>query len=1310
MSVSDGPDMSNGANPRPFPPGPGRPTGQPFDLRPMHALVAGAALSVIIAFISNAHIAWVLVAIACGVGAWFVHSRNTSWPPDVHAMLVRRRLAQPQTAGVPAASDPPIPFRPMTLGEIFSAAFRVVLKNWPTLLGFPVALLVGFVLILIVLVKIIAAVAFDADRSVISFTAESSDPFGTIITIFLVLLVIFGALAYVFDALLIGISVTATTRAVRGEPVLASATFREAWSRMGAVCRLTGAYYAIGFIPEVLFFGLVFMIPGALTSGFVLFLSPLWLILCLAMFVVGILLSLAPVVLIAERRGVVASFKRSAELVKVVWPRILAVHALWAVAIFPVMIVSLATGFSFVLYAASIGVMIAFLRALQVLIYTDVRMRQENFAAELHSDWESRAGFVAPPVQSPPAQTISETDAHPAPDGPPIDSERVNLTTPSVPEAEPQQTPPAKPEQVDDVRHRPTEAFDAPTESHPPSAPPDAAAPPVVVAPVTAVRAEPTTPPVGWAPGPEMNAGIPAGSPSPAPWQLPQNQNSWAPRPFAQNPGGGPVQYPGVLPGYPPMGPPPGSGPQRRNPFLIPLSILLVVVVAVAAVIVWQVASRSSDDGGGLASGQLTVEFPDVPDQSWQLSASTFGGDTRFVSPSRNMYLSPGALTDGDRVITLVHDETTDTKRVVGIDSSTGSTWISDDEVNGCSDQIVAGAFACFSDSQVLLFDTEQGRVRARLPVTSSVSQVAYNGQLIVTSGYISGGRQLTAFNRDRQLWTEQYVMPQGAPAGDSMAMTATKDLIAVSGGGTVLVVSSRDGEGLLSSAGSAEHGPLPDGSMVVTPATLTDGSPRYGPVVTVHPDGSQTTLRGAGFVSPQTSSRGEGSTVLADNTLIDANTGSDRVTVDAELTTSSALPVLTESHAVLSRPQSLIAVDPTTGAHQWNVSRGSVTYGEFDAVTDGKRVIGVDTDGLFAYDLATGSPVWTQQLPGADQSLLYPAGDHVITVNSSTITGFKGTGGPAGALGGATAKADSENQADNGEGSDKYVTKCGQPPTFTPESFRTESGGLVVTMKVTAVCPGGDILASPQTSITIREGQSLVASGIFDFSASPIGIPGSSTTSAAGAATVQLTFPPGSFYRLPDTLGSGTTGSSGSSGSSGGSNGGTTYVVECVQSGTSAAPDRLPAPTTQSPVSVAATAAGSVAPAEIEANAGDALRRQANADRSFILANLNNRWVAQLSSKRPGLVADGRTWTNQAILDEFLSFRLRFSDARLLWSDEWSVFNYTGWWVTVATVTFPGPAEANNWCAQQGLDGDHCFAKLISTTHSAEGSTVYRR
>src|SRR5690606_2503267 len=64
---------------------------------------------------------------------------------------------------------------------------------------------------------------------------------------------------------------------------------------------------------------------------------------------------------------------------------------------------------------------------------------------------------------------------------------------------------------------------------------------------------------------------------------------------------------------------------------------------------------------------------------------------------------------------------------------------------------------------------------------------------------------------------------------------------------------------------------------------------------------------------------------------------------------------------------------------------------------------------------------------------------------------------------------------------------------------------------------------------------------------------------------------------------------------------------------------------------------------------------------------------------------------------------RLRFNDVRLLYSDEWPIFSCSGWWVTVAAATFPGPAAANSWCRAQSFDPDHCFAKLIRTTGGPE-------
>jgi hypothetical protein len=118
-------------------------------------------------------------------------------------------------------------------------------------------------------------------------------------------------------------------------------------------------------------------------------------------------------------------------------------------------------------------------------------------------------------------------------------------------------------------------------------------------------------------------------------------------------------------------------------------------------------------------------------------------------------------------------------------------------------------------------------------------------------------------------------------------------------------------------------------------------------------------------------------------------------------------------------------------------------------------------------------------------------------------------------------------------------------------------------------------------------------------------------------------------------------------------------------------------------------------------------LRQIANGDGPFVSVRLADRWVPQLSSKRPGVVDQGIVWDNATTLQEHLQLRERYH-ARLLWSGEWSTFSVPNFWVTVAGITFPTSAGALEWCTSQGFDRNHCFAKIVSTTYPVEGSTAY--
>ncbi|MGV0788368.1 hypothetical protein ABQF33_15780 [Mycolicibacterium sp. XJ2] len=128
----------------------------------------------------------------------------------------------------------------------------------------------------------------------------------------------------------------------------------------------------------------------------------------------------------------------------------------------------------------------------------------------------------------------------------------------------------------------------------------------------------------------------------------------------------------------------------------------------------------------------------------------------------------------------------------------------------------------------------------------------------------------------------------------------------------------------------------------------------------------------------------------------------------------------------------------------------------------------------------------------------------------------------------------------------------------------------------------------------------------------------------------------------------------------------------------------------------------------DAETVSGNQLRSIAASDKPMVMATLAGTWVPQLSSKRLGLVAEGRTWTHSAILAEHQRLRQTYPGARLLWSGDWSTFSHGDFWVTVAGPTFPTAEGALAWCRGNDFDRDHCFAKLVSTTHAVDGSTDY--
>ncbi|MEB3052343.1 hypothetical protein KV112_21865 [Mycolicibacter sp. MYC123] len=363
--------------------------GSGRDIRPEHVLWLLTALSALSTVFGS--VFFVLSVGVFAYAAWVARTRPILWPPDVEELLVQYRLARP--TGRPIAAGPAqpmayIPFRPMTYGEMFGAGYKIMMRNWTTLIGIPAAILVAFMV----------AMATIGTVMVIPMTAVGSD--SLFMVTFVVLSVPMLAVAFLADALLIALSVTATHKAVRGESVRLTEVFAIARGRMFAVLRLTGAYYAWFVIVDIIVFAVLFAAVTALGFAGMVLLIPVE----IAVFGLGIMFSLSPIVLVVEGRGVMDSFRRAWELAKVSWQRILGVHLCWAIGmmvLMPLFGIGGTVAFfilgpvgAMVVFPLLFGVMIAYFRTMQMLIYTDTRIRQERFDMELSAAWAQNTGAM----------------------------------------------------------------------------------------------------------------------------------------------------------------------------------------------------------------------------------------------------------------------------------------------------------------------------------------------------------------------------------------------------------------------------------------------------------------------------------------------------------------------------------------------------------------------------------------------------------------------------------------------------------------------------------------------------------------------------------------------------------------------------------------------------------------------------------------------------------------------------------------------------------------------------------------------------
>jgi hypothetical protein len=132
--------------------------------------------------------------------------------------------------------------------------------------------------------------------------------------------------------------------------------------------------------------------------------------------------------------------------------------------------------------------------------------------------------------------------------------------------------------------------------------------------------------------------------------------------------------------------------------------------------------------------------------------------------------------------------------------------------------------------------------------------------------------------------------------------------------------------------------------------------------------------------------------------------------------------------------------------------------------------------------------------------------------------------------------------------------------------------------------------------------------------------------------------------------------------------------------------------------------------PTETESKLPDdpkkALEQLADTDSKEVTSDLDGKWVPQLSSKKVGIKAEGKTWKEKDILEEHEDLREEFPRVRLVWSGDFSSFKQDNFWVTVVGIGYGDPEDALSWCSSHGLGADDCYAKQLNTSGGHEGTT----
>ncbi|MGW5321787.1 outer membrane protein assembly factor BamB family protein [Rhodococcus pyridinivorans] len=711
--------------------------------------------------------------------------------------------------------------------------------------------------------------------------------------------------------------------------------------------------------------------------------------------------------------------------------------------------------------------------------------------------------------------------------------------------------------------------------------------------------------------------------------------------------------------------------------------------------------------------GQLRYTFPTQPVAGWTLYAQDVIPGSDFVAPDSLMssYRTTGINDLGEVWLTAVRSGNERQTHLAAVEPEDGSVrWtVPIDGEATCATQAVDGMVPCVLShgtgrGDVAFFRLSDGSIEITHEV-GNVSMVEVVDGTVYTIGSPGPSDESLTKGTPRNLSETWQAFAEDntecTSSGDGRDFRIGPDIVAFDQVGGVAV---EQDTGAQIGAGLRNVTSLPGQGYVGTECTIGDGLFESTMVYTNSSGTEVFRVREEFAADPWLALPDPARPIVSNKGAYDPETGATLWKLDDE---ESFLRSIIGEVVLGSDDGAAAGYDIMTGAQLWRAPFENVG-GFRRSVSDGERLLVLTEDqDIVSVHLATGDVEWSTQRISEKGIGIQPADDGFVTTSQTSLTYYPPTGdvaGPPGLLPRGDRSSDAAVQGETG-----FVTKCGSAPQMRPVSYRTTSGSLVVSMEMTATCPGGDILSTDAMRISVSDTGGSIASGVFDFSAQPMLLPRNDSSGPSRSVTREFEFQSSSFWRLPNSLGT----ESGSAAVSAAGN----QLVECENIGTDNGPDRVEYSDTSAPATTTVVAVRAAEPVggNVETTSLDALVAQADADRPYVTSDLANRWVAQISAKRIGLDAvdiDGTPvhWTAEEILRQHLELRLKYPEVRLARSEEWRTFDLDGWWVTFAGVTFDSADAANAWCDARNIAKDQCFAKLVSNDRSSEGTTRYRR